>query len=135
MINKICCLVYSLNNNNELNFLILHRNNWWNGWEFIRGDINNEEDAFKAALRAVNEQTGLNIEKVNPISFNYSYEYLKELNSKKTEVSCFAAKSLDSEVNLSNEHNFYKWVDYETAMKLLDFDEQKKLLEFFKKII
>jgi 8-oxo-dGTP pyrophosphatase MutT (NUDIX family) len=122
-------------NNKEANFLILHRNNWWNGWELIRGDINPGEDAFKSALRAVNEQTGLNIGRVNSVPFNYSYEYMKDLKVIKASVSCFAAKSDDLSVNLSKEHNFFKWVNYETAMKMLDFDEQKKLLEFFKKII
>ena len=134
MVNKICCLIYSINNK-ELNFLILHRNNWWNGWELVRGDVNESEDAFQAALRVVNEQTWLNLEKVNPVPFNYSYEYMKELDVKNVDVSCFAAKSEELNINLSNEHNHYKWVDYENAMKMLDFGEQKKLLEFFKKII
>lgn len=134
MVNKICCLVYSINNK-ELNFLILHRNNWWNGWELIRGDVNESEDVFQSALRIVNEQTWLNLEKVSSVPFNYSYEYMKELDVKNVDVSCFVAKSDELNINLSNEHNHYKWVDYETAMKMLDFDEQKKFLEFFKKIM
>ncbi|MFA5333461.1 MAG: NUDIX domain-containing protein [Candidatus Nanoarchaeia archaeon] len=134
MVNKICCLVYSISNK-ELNFLILHRNNWWNGWELVRGDVNESEDAFLASLRIVNEQTWLNLEKVSSVPFNYSYEYLKDLEMKKADVSCFAAKSEELMINLSPEHNYYKWVDYETAMKMLDFAEQKKFLEFFKKII
>jgi 8-oxo-dGTP pyrophosphatase MutT (NUDIX family) len=134
MVNKLCCLIYSINNK-EINFLILHRNNWWNGWEFIRGDINNSEEVYNAALRVVNEQTWLNIEKINPVPFNYSYEYMKGLTGKKVDVSCWAAKSDELKINLSKEHNYYKWVNFNTAMKLLDFDEQKKFLEFFKKII
>ncbi|MFA5303976.1 MAG: NUDIX domain-containing protein [Candidatus Nanoarchaeia archaeon] len=134
MVNKICCLVYSIVNN-EPSFLILHRNNWWNGWELVRGDINEPEDAFMASLRIVNEQTWLNLAKVSPVPFNYSYEYLKGLEVKKADVSCFAAKSEELTINLSSEHNHYKWVDYETAMKMLDFGEQKKLLEFFRKIM
>jgi len=130
MVDKVCCILYS-RINDEVNFLIMHRNNWWNGWELIRGDINEKESAFAAALRVVNEETKLNIEKVTPLSFSYSYDYMKELSVINVNVSCFAGKSDDLKVMLSSEHNHYKWVNYDDAKKMLDFDEQKKLLEFF----
>ncbi|MDD5054290.1 MAG: NUDIX domain-containing protein [Candidatus Nanoarchaeia archaeon] len=130
MVDKICCLVYSIIND-ELKFLILHKNNWWNGWEFVRGEIKKEEQAFQAAIREANEETGLNLEKVWPIPFKYSYEYLKGLNLINSNVFCFAAKAYDSIVNLSKEHDHYKWVDYDSALKLLDFEEQKNFLKFF----
>jgi len=94
-----------------------------------------EENVKDAALREVNEETGLNIADVRIMPFNYSYDYLKGLNKVSAEVSCFAAKTDDENVTLSNEHNYYKWVDYDEAIKLLDYEEQKKLLELFNREI
>jgi len=134
MVDKICCLIYSIINN-EPKFLVLHKNNWWNGWELVKGEVRADEDAFKAACREANEETGLNLEKVAPVPYNYSYDYLKDLDWISCSVSCFAAKSYDSLVHLSIEHDYYKWVDFESALKILDFNEQKNFLEFFKKLI
>jgi 8-oxo-dGTP pyrophosphatase MutT (NUDIX family) len=127
MADKICCLIYSVVDNKKL-FLILHKNNWWNGWELVRGDVIKNESIADAAYREANEKTGLNLSKVISFPFNYSYEYMKNIDVINTHVSCFIAKATDINVSLSNEHNYYKWTDYETAMKLLDFEEQKAFL-------
>ena len=132
MAEKICCIVYS-KVNGDFKFLLLHKNNWWNGWEFVRGEVDSGESPIGAAKREAMEETGLFFEKVISIPFNYSYDYLKGLNFIESNVSCFFAKANDSAVRLSEEHDYFKWADYDDAMKLLDFDEQKRLLDFFKK--
>lgn len=114
----------------EVKFLILHKNNWWNGWELVRGEKKEAESIQDAAMREVNHETGLNINKITPINFNYSYKYLKGLNKISASVSCFIAKTVDEMVTLSDEHNYYKWVSYNRALNLLEFEEQKKLLGF-----
>jgi len=125
-------MVYSMINNEPF-FLLMRRNNWWNGWEFIRGDVLENEKPVDSAYRAVKECAGIVFEGLNSLPFSYSYEYLKGLKNSSVEVSCFVCKSLSNNVNLSSEHDYYKWADFETAKKLLDFPEQKNLLEFFKK--
>ena len=127
---KICCIVYTILNS-EIKFLVLHKNNWWNGWELVRGDLTNNEDYNYGIIREVNLVTGLNIDNINNFHFNYSYDYLKELNRVNANVSCFVAKSDDLMVTLDKEHDYYKWISFNSAMKLIDFDEQKKMLELF----
>ncbi|MBN1923286.1 MAG: NUDIX domain-containing protein [Nanoarchaeota archaeon] len=134
MVEKVCCAIYR-KNYDSVKFLILHKNNWWNGWEFVRGEAESSEGIMDAAVREVNQETGLNITDIKVVPFNYSYNYLKNLNYISAEVSCFLAKASDELVTLSSEHNHYKWVDYETAMKLLEFPEQKKLLEQVNRLI
>jgi ADP-ribose pyrophosphatase YjhB (NUDIX family) len=101
----------------------------------VRGEKRIDESIHDAALREVNHETGLNITKITPINFNYSYSYLKNLNNINAEVSCFVARADDDLVTLSTEHNYYKWVDYENALMFLEFEEQKKFLEFINKQI
>lgn len=132
MVDKVCCIVFKEGINGK-EFLILHKNNWWNGWEFVRGELMNNENATNAALREINHETGLNITNVKIVPFNYNYSYMKGLNNVDSNVSCFVAKAKDDLVTLSNEHNYYKWVDFNRAINLLDFNEQKKLLEFIMK--
>jgi hypothetical protein len=134
MAKKVCCIVYSIVNNEPF-FLLMRRNNWWNGWEFIRGDVLENENPIDSANRAVNDCTGIVFECLNTLPFSYSYDYLKGLEKSETEVSCFLCKASSMNVLLSGEHDYYKWLDYDSAMKLLDFVEQKKLLETAKKFI
>ncbi len=127
MVSKVCCIIYR-KDYDGLKFLILHKNNWWNGWEFVRGESESGESIQSAALREVNHETGLNITNIRVVPFNYSYDYLKGLNQVNASVSCFIAQANDELVTLSEEHDYYKWVDYNRAMNLLEFTEQKKLL-------
>lgn len=134
MVDKLCCVVYR-KDYDGIKFLLLHRDNWWNGWELVRGDIFDKECVNDSVIREVNQSTGLNIGRITSINFNYSYEYLKELNYIDTNVSCFVAKASDEFVTLSDEHNYYKWANHEQALKLLEFEEQKKLLSFVQNLI
>jgi hypothetical protein len=110
---------------------MLHRNSWWNGWEFLRGDLSGE-NVNAAVSKIITESTGLQISRIESVPFNYSYSYLKELNNKSANVSCFVAKAETKNVRLSEDYDFYKWTDAETILKFLDFEEQKKLLSFVK---
>lgn len=132
MISKVCCIVYNKLGEN-INFLLLHKSDWWKGWELIKGDVKENENVFDSAIREVNEATSLNLNNFKNINYNFNYSYLKGLNFKNVEINSFAFKSNEFNVILNNEHDYYKWVSFDRAIELLDFDEQKKLLEFFNK--
>ena len=105
------------------------------GWEFVKGEKNENEGVEECAVREANEETGLNIVKVEQIPFHYSYDYLKGLDNFSANVSCFIAETDEELVSLSDEHNYYKWVSLDRGLGLLEFDEQKKLLEYAGRII
>ena len=71
MVKKICCIVFR-REHDGVKYLILHKNNWWNGWEFVKGEKNENEGVEECAVREANEETGLNIVKVEQIPFHYS---------------------------------------------------------------
>ncbi len=126
---KVCCVIIK-DGIDGPRFLILKKNTWWKGWEFVRGEKREKETIVDAAIREINEETGLNITNVVAVPFTYNYNYMKGLEKRDAEVACFMAKCNDDNVVLSKEHSHYKWVDFRTAMMLLEFDEQKKLLNF-----
>lgn len=128
MTDKFCCIIYKEDVSGK-KFLLLHRNSWWNGWEFLRGDFNTG-DVNESVSKTILEETGLHVSRVESIPFSYSYSYLKELNGKSANVSCFIAKAETRDVRLNSEHDFYKWTDAENVLNLLDFEEQKKLVNF-----
>lgn len=134
MASKVAIAVYSIVNSEPV-FLVVRRNNWWNGWELLRGDILSGENPQESAERIVKESAGIIAEKLRALPFNYSYDYLKGFEKSEAEVSCFLCKASSMNVLLSSEHDYHKWLDYDSAMKLLDFVEQKKLLETAKRFI
>ncbi|VVB75180.1 Uncharacterised protein [Candidatus Tiddalikarchaeum anstoanum] len=114
-------------------FFLLHKNTWWSGWEFVKGDIIPGDSVSESVIKCVKELTGLNVTKIDNIPFNYSYNYLKGEKNVDASIACFVAKTEGAKANISKDYDFYKWGSFETVMKLLDFEEQKKLLEFIDK--
>jgi len=126
---------------NGIEFLLLKRaeNQIYPGlWQMVSGKINENEQAFKTALREIKEETGLIPEKFwvapNVNSF-YSHEgdYISML-------PVFAAKvSENASVTISNEHSDYLWAGPEEAKKLLAWPGQRKsvdvITEYFTKEI
>jgi dATP pyrophosphohydrolase len=97
-------------------------------WQMVTGKMNMGEPAYKAALREIKEETGLNPEKlwVAP-NVNSFYDHTNDTISF---LPVFAGKvSLDSKVVISEEHSEYQWASARDAKKLLAWPGQKKSID------
>lgn len=117
--------------NRILEFLLLKRapNEYYpNLWQMVSGKIKENETAYEAALREIKEETGLIPEKF------WVAPTIDKFYSADGDSICllpvFAAKvNYFSEIQLSPEHNAYKWVSYEEAKENLAWEGQQKSLD------
>lgn len=116
----------------KIKFLLLHYES--GHWDFPRGHVERGETEQVTAAREIREETG--IKKINFVSgfrFPISWFYRKRVGKKmlmsnKTAV-LFLAETKVHQVNISDEHIGYKWLDYEKAVSELTFLKSQKVLE------
>ena len=100
-------------------------------WDYAKGHVEKGEDDLTAALRELDEETG--IDDAEPLTgFSHELEYFfrhpKRGLVKKT-VVFFIARARDERVDLSHEHVGYAWLPLDQALKRLTFPNARKALE------
>lgn len=127
-------LVFLYRYNNGIEYCIFYRNKE-KFYQGLSGGVEDNEELADTVKREVYEETGIkvnNIMKLDTISsipginvskiFNYKnniyivYEY------------AFGIKIDNEKIKISNEHQEYKWVNYEEAINLLKYDSNKTAL-------
>ena len=99
-------------------------------WGFVKGHIEAEEDEKKAAKRELKEETGIvEFSLVNDFLEKIDYYYKKDGNTVYKAVVFFLVLTDIENVKISEEHNGYKWCDFEEAYKLVKFKNTRKVLK------
>lgn len=121
--------------NNQMKFLLLKRSPdeiYPNIWQMVTGKIKENEKAYEAAIRELKEETGLKPIEVFSVPVVNSV-YLSE-SDEVCLIPVFACRvNENSEVIISKEHNEFRWVDEDEAIKLLNWEGQKKSVTLIKK--
>lgn len=98
-------------------------------WDFAKGKLEAGEDSKDAAIRELQEETGLSV--------RFDEGFMEELYYKFTDpqrtlvdkkVTFFLGEASSQEVTLSHEHKGYCWLPYEEACKKLTFLNARTLL-------
>lgn len=113
-------------------FLLLKRaanENLYPGiWQIVTGRIERREKAFETALREVNEESGLNPERL------FVLPHTTTFYSPRTDaislIPLFVCLVDDSNVTLSKEHDEFMWLDAVKASRKLYFKSQKENVKF-----
>lgn len=101
-------------------FLILyHGRNYWN---FPKGKVEHQEKSDQAALREVQEETGLKPSELRPVtgfqtSERFSYQRGKDQVFKT--VVLYLAETRQPNITVSHEHEGYGWFTYAEARRIL----------------
>ena len=123
--------------NNKILYVIFYRNSH-PIWQFISGGGEDNETPFETVIREIKEETLLTIER----------KRVKQLDSRTTipvlnitgrytwgpdvyvipEYAFSVEIIRDDNIQLSNEHKEYKWVEYDEAMNKLKYDSNKTAL-------
>ncbi len=133
---QVLVIPYLKTNDNVL-YCIMKRSDMDDCWQFIAGGGEEEDESpLVSAKREAEEEAN--------ISFEASYAKLETTSSISTEhfparkiwgekvlvipEYCFAVQLTDPEIQLSNEHTSFQWVDYDTAKQRLQYDSNKVAL-------
>jgi 8-oxo-dGTP pyrophosphatase MutT (NUDIX family) len=114
--------------NNTRKYLLL---NYPTGhWDFVKGGIELGEDTLQTAIRETKEETGItDIEFIDGYKEEIEYFFRANNNNIHKKVYFFLAKTNSTNIVLSHEHLDYTWLDYESALKKLTYDNAINLLK------
>ncbi len=103
-------------------------------WQAISGGGKTGESFIEAAKREAWEETGIpqsaeyfSLQTVNSVPVYFFSEQTPE-GRYVIEEHWYAVDCSDMEITLSPEHSEYRWVNYETALKMLKWDSNKTAL-------
>ncbi len=140
---QVLVLPYMIENN-SVQFGVFHRSDM-NVWQFIAGGGEDDGTHIQAAKREAFEEAGI----INTDKF-YKLDTLCSIpvctfgdHAKFGDEDCFVVNEYSFAVNVSNpvftianEHTEYKWLDYDSTVKLLKYDSNRTaLFELNKRII
>jgi len=126
---RIAVKSFIVNNRNEL-LLIKRRDNdphTPGAWEIPGGRLELGEDPFEGLKRETKEETGLDVEVLNPLKVHH---FTREDGQKITMIT-FLCKPVSNSVNLSKEHTNYLWAGLDNAISKLHsaFHEEVKIFK------
>lgn len=106
-------------------------------WDFVKGKIESGENKKEAALRELQEETGITAITIDPdflTSFSYVYTEVDGIVTQKT-VYFFVGSTPETQITLSHEHRDYAWLPFEKALKQLTFENAQEVLRAADKFI
>ena len=129
--NCVTAIVYD--RMNKPYFLILKRKKNWEGWEFIKGGINEGESEESAAKREIIEETGLQKFKIIKKLEGFKKEYVGIGNKTNIHSVYLIEASMNIPINIpkgeESEHSTYLWGDADSTMSKLTWDNDKEILK------
>ena len=105
-------------------------------WDFPKGNIEKDEKETDTLFREIKEETGLeNIDLVLGFKEKLKYFFKKDGKLIAKEVIYYLLKSNSKEVKISFEHTGFKWIEYDQALKQIEFKSSKDILKKAEKFI
>jgi 8-oxo-dGTP pyrophosphatase MutT (NUDIX family) len=99
-------------------------------WGLVKGNIEKGESKKETLFRELEEETGIKDAEIID-GFEEEIEYFYTLKGKKIhkKVVYFLVKTYTKIVKLSYEHDDYKWLSFQKAMRKIKFQNLKKVIE------
>jgi len=131
--NAIFAVTYKIENE-KIIYLLLKRKLHWKGWEFPKGGIKFLELKKQTVKREIKEETNLKIISIKKFNIKGKYLYQKKLKDRPNFVGqkyyLYVVKVKNGEIKFDKiEHSNYEWMDFNKAIKILTWDNQKQCLK------
>ncbi|HJM17248.1 MAG TPA: bis(5'-nucleosyl)-tetraphosphatase [Candidatus Poseidoniia archaeon] len=98
-------------------------------WDFPKGHVEIGESEIQTAVRELGEETGITDINILPdFSHTISYSLIKKGQKIDKKVIFFVALTNETNVVLSHEHQAFAWLDLDTALNRLTYENAKKTL-------
>jgi 8-oxo-dGTP pyrophosphatase MutT (NUDIX family) len=121
-------------------YIIQKRHLHWKGWEFPKAGIKSTESKKEAARREIKEETGLEIIRVTSHKYKGEFMYDKEFPDRPGIIGqtyfLYSVEVKKGKIKFDKrEHTSARWVNFETAIKMLTHQNQKDSLKIVNKWI
>ncbi|NIT55990.1 MAG: NUDIX domain-containing protein [Aliifodinibius sp.] len=121
----------------EVEFLVFKRDadvQYAHQWRMIGGKVHPEETHYEAALRELNEESGLSPDLLWTIpSVNHFYDYKSDHTFL---IPAFGAKiNKEQNITLNHEHVCWKWISQDELDTYIQWPEQKRLMKLLADIV
>jgi 8-oxo-dGTP pyrophosphatase MutT (NUDIX family) len=118
----------------KLEYLVLKRKLHWKGWEFPKGGMEKSETIRQTIIRELSEETGLEPIKIKRHNktgkFKYDSATIDERGFIGQSFELYSAEVSKGKVKIDlREHSGFKWVDFDKALDLLTWKNQKQCLK------
>jgi 8-oxo-dGTP pyrophosphatase MutT (NUDIX family) len=135
----IFCIIYR-QENGKIIYLLLKRKLHWRGWEFPKGGVARGENLVRCVKREVKEETGFFPRKIRWHRIRGRYSYSRTLADRAhysgQSYLLFSAEIKNKNIKIDEkEHSSYIWVDFNKALKLLTWPNQRKCLNIVHKTL
>ncbi len=125
---KSCGAVVYARNENNISFLLLHYEA--GHWEFVKGNVEPNENEKETVVRELREETGITeAQFIDGFKERIEYFYRRQGDTVRKEVVFFLIESSTQKVTLSFEHIGYIWLDYQHALEKLTFKNARDVLQ------
>jgi len=97
-------------------------------WEFPKGHMEAQEDELVTMDREVKEETGIkSYELIKGFRHEINYVFERDEDTVYKKVIFYLIRT-DDPIQVCIEHEQYKWVDYDEALRLVKYEEQREVL-------
>ena len=113
--------------NDEKKFLLLR---YMSGhWDFPKGNVETRETELEAARREILEETGIaDARFVEGFTQTIFYNYRRGGQLVRKRVIFYLAHTSTVDITLSNEHQDFRWLDYNSALATLTYKSARNVL-------
>lgn len=118
------CVVARVGDDGEPEYLVAHRPRY-DDWSLPKGKLNKGETFLDAALREVEEETGIPVKKPRPVG---SVGYLTKGDNAKV-VKWWLVKPRDGSFKANTEVDKIKWLSFDKAVEKLSYKNDKAVLD------
>jgi bis(5'-nucleosidyl)-tetraphosphatase len=99
-------------------------------WDFPKGHLEKGETEVQAALREVQEETGIKaVDLASDFKHSFEYYYKRDRDTIHKRVTYFLGRVPHREVKVSHEHQGFVWLPFEKARERVTFANARDLLD------
>ena len=117
-------------------FLVVHYHFKGDYWDLIRGKVEQGETEEQTAKREIKEETGIEVDHfIEGFRETANWFYRWENQDIFKEAVYFLVGTEKKEIDLSNEHVEYEWLEYEGALERLTYENSRDVVRKANKLI